>query len=131
MYVDELNLQLPPSMVRPLPYLQLPTVAPPAPPLVASIMGAAVVDDGPSQSPSPSPSPPPEDAPDDVDIPEREDIEAEVEDEAADAETEADLQHEYRAEALTRFQPSNSSLPFCLALARRLLRVEIIELGEG
>jgi len=66
-----------------------PTTAPPAPLLVASIMGTAVVDDVPSQSPSPSPSPPPEDAPD-VDIPEPEDVEAEdpeVEDEAADVET--------------------------------------------
>jgi len=65
-----------------IPVPATPTTAPPAPLLVASIMGTAVVDNAPSQSPSPSPSPPPEDAPKDI---EAED--PDMEDEVADVET--------------------------------------------
>ncbi|KAI0279551.1 Sds3-like-domain-containing protein [Russula aff. rugulosa BPL654] len=98
--------------------------APPAPPVVASIMGAAVIDDAASQSASPSPSPPPEDAPD-GDAPEPDDIEAdaEVEDEAADAETEADLQHEHRAEALDTL----ATIELKFALLRERVYVEKME----
>lgn len=97
----------------------------PVPPVVASIMGAAVVDDAASQSASPSPSPPPEDAPD-GDVPEPEDVEAEdaeVEDEAADAETEADLQHEHRAEALDTL----ATIELKFALLRERVYVEKME----
>jgi len=98
--------------------------APPVPPVVASIMGATVIDDAASQSASPSPSPPPEDAPD-GDAPEPDEVEAdaEVEDEAADAETEADLQHEHRVEALDAL----ATIELKFALLRERVYVEKME----
>jgi hypothetical protein len=101
----------------------VPIPAAPSTQVVASIMGAAVVDDVPT--PSASPSPPPEDAPD-ADVPEPEDVEAEdaeVEDEAADAETEADLQHEHRAEALDAL----ATIELKFALLRERVYVEKME----